>query len=732
MIPASTPPPTSGAMYNTNNQSLNVTSGSLWSALLLGLMMLLAPAIGVPSEEMLQDTLKSAVISCMAICAAMTTICLRPVPVTLRWHHILWLPLGLMLHALGSMVWSHSYLAGAEGIRWFIFSLILYAGINTSTVLLQSRIAWGIHLGVTIASLWTALQFWTNFNLFPQGPNPASTFVNRNFFAEYAVCALPYSAFLLLKSGRSPWSYLLAATLGFNFVALLMTGTRSALVALIVLALLLPLLLLRFRQSLASAGWTIAHGVAISTAFWGTVLVLGTLPNHNPKIFAEFGPQTAIDRAAGRTASVTHSSEYQVGSFSIRSSMWKATGRMIADNPLTGVGAGAWEVQVPRYQDAGTQLETDFYAHNEILQLLAEYGVVGWAFLLLLLSYLARAAWTTAFDLTEFGKKIAPLRATALTSIFLLLIVCNAGFPWRLASTGAIFALSLAILAACDFHNRSDERSLFTYFRGGLMCRRVLAIAGTACIALSLYITQRAAYAESNLVRGIRMGLIIARSGNHSHEYWNGPKSEMLEFIRRGIHANPHYRKLTAIAADELASIGDWRDARWIWESVLISRPYVSAIIVNIARAHMEEGHYTQAQQYLHRAEQLQPTAIATRSLRVVLLSRMGQDEQALPLVEELISIRNVDYELVRAAHSIGERTRNWPLAIQALELRLKRWPSDATETWLELGEIYDQKIQPRNEGKALSAYRNAIKATTEQQRDATLAKIPHGYRAQL
>ena len=108
--------------------------------------------------------------------------------------------------------------------------------------------------------------------------------------------------------------------------------------------------------------------------------------------------------------------------------MWKATGRMIADNPLTGVGAGAWEVQVPRYQDAGTQLETDFYAHNEILQLLAEYGVVGWAFLLLLLSYLVHAAWRTAFDPTEFGKKIAPLRATALTSIFLLLIVCSTVF----------------------------------------------------------------------------------------------------------------------------------------------------------------------------------------------------------------------------------------------------------------------------------------------------------------
>lgn len=35
-------------------------------------------------------------------------------------------------------------------------------------------------------------------------------------------------------------------------------------------------------------------------------------------------------------------------------------------------------MQAPRYQRVESQLETDYYAHNEILQLLAEYGLVGW------------------------------------------------------------------------------------------------------------------------------------------------------------------------------------------------------------------------------------------------------------------------------------------------------------------------------------------------------------------
>ena len=81
---------------------------------------------------------------------------------------------------------------------------------------------------------------------------------------------------------------------------------------------------------------------------------------------------------------MTKASEYTDGSFSIRAAMWKTTGRMILAHPVAGVGAGAWEVQMPRFQDPANVLETDYYAHNEILQLLAEYGLTGLLFLLAL------------------------------------------------------------------------------------------------------------------------------------------------------------------------------------------------------------------------------------------------------------------------------------------------------------------------------------------------------------
>ena len=64
-------------------------------------MMLLVPTLGVPSELMLQDTLKSAV----------------------------------------------------EAVRWFVLALAVWLGLNTLTRDNLPTLAWGIHGGALVASV---------------------------------------------------------------------------------------------------------------------------------------------------------------------------------------------------------------------------------------------------------------------------------------------------------------------------------------------------------------------------------------------------------------------------------------------------------------------------------------------------------------------------------------------------------------------------------------------------
>ena len=123
-----------------------------WTVPILALMMFFAPALGVPHEEMLQDTLKSIVVSFAALGAALLFFWQqRNRRDGLRWHAVLWLPVLLMAYALGSMAWSHTYLGGVEAVRWFIFSLIAWLGVNTLARDRVPLLAWGVHWGAVVA-----------------------------------------------------------------------------------------------------------------------------------------------------------------------------------------------------------------------------------------------------------------------------------------------------------------------------------------------------------------------------------------------------------------------------------------------------------------------------------------------------------------------------------------------------------------------------------------------------
>ena len=180
------------------------------------------------------------------------------------------------------------------------------------------------------------------------------------------------------------------------------------------------------------------------------------------------------------------------------------------------------------------------------------------------------------------------------------LIVSNAGFPWRMASTGALFALLLAILAASDA--RLAQRGWTSAMRLGWkpVFSQVAAVAAIGCLALATYISQQAAACESLIVRATKIALSVTQSGDYNNPKWTPQREEMIKLLREGIAINPHYRKITPMAADEAAKWGDWANAVWIWESVLGSRPYVTAIMTNVARGYAQLGEPDKALSLIH------------------------------------------------------------------------------------------------------------------------------------
>jgi O-antigen ligase len=698
------------------------------TAAILALMMFLAPALGVPHEEMLQDTLKSIVVSFAALGAALLFFWQqRDRRGALRWHVLMWLPLLLMAYALGSMAWSHTYLAGTEAVRWFVFSLIMWLGINTLSRERLPLLAWGVHAGAVVAALWAALQFWVDFKFFPQGPHPASTFVNRNFFAEFAVCTLPFSALLLARARKSAYAALLAASSALVIVAILMTGTRAALIALwLQLLVVLPAIGWRYRNQLPFGAWDRRMRLVAAGVLVGTVVGLGLIDTGDPKIAQEGRGLNALERGFKRTGSISPGDP----SLGIRMIMWKATVRVIQQRPLAGVGAGAWESEIPLFQDEGAQLETDYYVHNEFLQLLAEYGLAGWLFLLALGGYLLAAAGRTLTGKGPQAQAEAPWRAFLLCSLLALMIVSNIGFPWRMATTGALFALCLAALAASDARQGFAGSMAAAPLAWRPAYSRVLAGATVGCVALAAFITQQAVQSEQKIVRATKIALSISASGEPNNPKWHQAKSEMLRLIREGVAINRHYRKITPMVADELGKWGDWKNATWIWESVLSSRPYVVAILTNVARGYTTMGKPDEALAYLERARKIQPRAPAVRSLEVILLSRTGKEARALELARQAIADSIYDYDLANASFALGWRAKDYEFAAEAMRLRMIGWPETRVEGYVQLGEMYAQGA--KDPDRALVSFRQALALAPEARRPAVLQRIPKTYWAKL
>lgn len=609
------------------------------AAAVLGAMLLLAPALGSPTPVLLQDTLKSAIVAFGALVAALLFfLAQRGRTEPLRWHGAIALPLLLTVHALGSMAWSHAYLAGVEAVRWFLFALIAWLGLNTFSRERLPLLAGCIHGGALLACAWAALQFWTGESPFPQSARPSSTFINRNFFAEYVVSALPFGVLLLARARRPVAVATLAASVGFVMVALQMAGTRSALVAMwLQVLVILPLIAWRCRGQLAWSEWPRRLRVLAAAVLCATFVGLGLVPTGDPAIAAARLGDSPLLRGLHRAQSIG----LDDSTLNVRFVIWGDTLRAIRDRPLAGLGAGAWENELPRYQVGGEWLETDYYAHNEPLQLVAEYGLVGWAFLLALAAWLLHAAWRswrgggTAMDDAE-----RPWRAIFLCSLFALLLVSNAGFPWRLAATGALFAACLGALAASDARLGTTGRWLARPLRWSPRMAQGVVLATAAALVVAALLTHRAVQSERLLAGALRLAKAVAASGEPLDERHAHAREEILRMTRAGIALHPHYRKITPAIADVIAGWGDWENATWIWESVLVSRPHVVAILCNAARGHARAGRMDLALDRLARARQLQPAALAVRLAAVDVGTRLAstQPDQALALIREALA----------------------------------------------------------------------------------------------
>lgn len=180
-------------------------------------------------------------------------------------------------------------------------------------------------------------------------------FVNKNHFAYLMEMGFGLGLGMILARGNRRDRLLIYAALLFPiWIALVLSNSRGGIVAMLTQIVIAALWLVRQRVALKAA----LVGVLLAGVLLGTLWVGGDrLATNIESASTDFAGDTTRDGAS-------------------RNEIWRATLKMFAANPITGVGFGGYWIGITAYHDASGSL-TPQEAHNEYLEVLSSGGLFG-------------------------------------------------------------------------------------------------------------------------------------------------------------------------------------------------------------------------------------------------------------------------------------------------------------------------------------------------------------------
>ena len=177
---------------------------------------------------------------------------------------------------------------------------------------------------------------------------------DRNLLAAYINLAIIAAYILLLTVRQAVGRFLLVAVLPILFLGLFLTLSRAGLIVMFVAVLVVWYRMARERRF---------------TLLLGSVALLCLISLILPEKFWK------------RAESIVPELQRQEDTFGLRVYLWKIGARMVADQPLTGVGAGNFVVAFPKYAQ-GRVVRRQLVAHNSYVSVAAEMGLIGLALFL--------------------------------------------------------------------------------------------------------------------------------------------------------------------------------------------------------------------------------------------------------------------------------------------------------------------------------------------------------------
>ena len=283
-----------------------------------------------------------------------------------------------------------------------------------------------------------------------------------------------------------------------------------------------------------------------------------------------------------------------------RTIMWSGSMKIIRDYPLWGGGMGSWQWHYQQYQDRELQSEPD-YAHNDILQLAADYGLVGAAIMAAVFGCFFWHASRVARNAKSSEERA--FAVGAMVSVIAILVHSWFDFNLHIPVNSFLLASIMGFTAALGHQPEraaiSPVRPYVRYLIGGtILCVCAIGVRFFVPTVLAFHYRWQGSVAKEGLEYD-KASACFKRASALDPKY-------PLPHIQSGdLSLDAANWRRGPAKADERRALA--REAVEAYERALLLNPFEARAWVSKARAHELAGEDDLALQNYQRATQVAP-----------------------------------------------------------------------------------------------------------------------------
>jgi tetratricopeptide (TPR) repeat protein/O-antigen ligase len=512
-----------------------------------------------------------------------------------------------------------------------------------------------IGLAAAAVSIVGLIQFpGLGFLWIPSSGMPSSTLGYRNFAAMYLILSIPLSVLLYVEARRRlhVWVWGVSAALQITF--LICTRTRGAWIALTLslLAACVGSVWLKVRDKFPSGRRLSRSHLHVLAAGAAVIIAYSALVSPN---MGDVGLAKRSPEKIGLTESV--SSLFDKESNKNRLKLWKHTMAMIADNPITGVGAGNWQFVYPSYDlgDVVWKGATPRRPHNDYLWITAELGIPGLLlFLWILWLALSRCFLLCVAATTRSGFWLPLSLAVALLAVLAHSFV---SFPKERVEPSFLLWMVLACIAVLDSERKPRRTSPNIGWRYAQVGVGVL-------LALSIWVSLRAVSFDRHHARAVAYS---------EREDWNRVIRETTLALEYGVF-DPQAYLLQGLG---YFARGEYSESVRNNLLCLEYHPYLHNAYNNLGMAYNGQKNYDEALVVLNRLKRLNPNHVEVHANLAMAYQGLERNDEAISEFQQAVAMDTMTSQFRYLLGAAYEQKGQSELAASEYRRILRKDPDD-------------------------------------------------------